>query len=78
MLYAVADRMLCLNRAHCAETDLHLSIVDRTEQEIISYQPKAHAKGEVPPPATELIAPPAMAQRASTPSVRSNKGKRSG
>ncbi len=40
-----------------AETDLHLSIVDRTEQEIISYQPKARAKGEVPPPATEPLAP---------------------
>lgn len=41
----------------CAETDLHLSIVDRIEQEIISYRPKAHAKGEVPPPATEPPAP---------------------
>ncbi len=40
-----------------AETDLQLSIVDRTEQEIISYQPKAHTKGEVPPPATEPPAP---------------------
>ncbi len=43
--------------ANISETDLHLSIVDRTEQEIISYQPKAHAKGEVPPPATEPPAP---------------------
>ena len=43
--------------APCAETDLHLSIVDRTEQEIISYQPKAHAQGEVPPSATEPPAP---------------------
>lgn len=43
--------------AHCAETDLHLSIVDRTEQEIISFQPKARAQGEVPPPATEPPAP---------------------
>ena len=43
--------------ASWVETDLHLSIVDRTEQEIISYQPKARAKGEVPPPATEPPAP---------------------
>ena len=43
--------------AHCAETDLHLRIVDRNEREIISFQPKARAKGEVPPPATEPPAP---------------------
>ena len=43
--------------AHLAEPDLQLSIVDRAEREIITYQPKAQAKGEVPPPATEPPAP---------------------
>ncbi len=43
--------------AACAETDLHLSIVDRLGQEIISYQPRACARGEVPAPATEPPAP---------------------
>jgi tetratricopeptide (TPR) repeat protein len=44
------------------ETDLLLRITDRTGQEIIAYQPKPRAKGEVPPPATE---PPAPADIAS-------------
>jgi len=43
--------------ARLAETDLHLSIVDRAEQEIIAHQPQAQARGKVPPPATEPPAP---------------------
>ncbi len=44
------------------ETDLQLRVVDRDGLEIISYQPKPHTKGEVPPSATE---PPAPADIAS-------------
>jgi tetratricopeptide (TPR) repeat protein len=43
--------------ANTAETDLHISVVDHTEQEIIAWQPKPRAKGKVPPPATEPPAP---------------------
>ncbi|MEI7908677.1 MAG: DUF5107 domain-containing protein [Verrucomicrobiota bacterium] len=39
------------------ETDLLLRVTDSSGTEIISYQPKAHAKGEVPPPASEPPAP---------------------
>jgi len=39
------------------ETDLLLRLTDSSGQEIISYQPKARAKGKVPPPATEALAP---------------------
>ncbi len=39
------------------ETDLHLRVVDRDGDEIIRYQPKPRAKGEIPPPATEPPAP---------------------
>ena len=40
-----------------AETDLQLRIVDKDGKAIISYQPKPHKKGKVPPPATEPPAP---------------------
>jgi tetratricopeptide (TPR) repeat protein len=40
-----------------AETDLLVSITDRTGRELIAYQPKPRVKGEVPPPATEPPAP---------------------
>ena len=40
-----------------------LRVMDRVGREIISYQPKPRAEGEVPPPATE---PPAPADIAST------------
>jgi tetratricopeptide (TPR) repeat protein len=40
-----------------AETDLLLLITESTGKEIISYQPKARTKGEIPPPATEPPAP---------------------
>jgi tetratricopeptide (TPR) repeat protein len=36
-----------------ADTDLRVRVTDHTGGEIISYQPKPAAKGEVPPPATE-------------------------
>jgi tetratricopeptide (TPR) repeat protein len=39
------------------ETELQLCVTDAAGQEIISYQPKARAKGAVPPPATEPPAP---------------------
>jgi tetratricopeptide (TPR) repeat protein len=39
------------------ETDLLLRVSDQTGKEIISYQPKPRVKGEVPPPATEPLAP---------------------
>jgi tetratricopeptide (TPR) repeat protein len=45
-----------------AETNLHLRITDKSGHKIISYQPKARVKGEVPPPATE---PPTPADIAS-------------
>jgi tetratricopeptide (TPR) repeat protein len=45
------------------ETDLLLRVTDSAGKEIISYQPKPRAVGEVPPPATE---PPAPADIAST------------
>jgi len=45
------------------ETDLLLRVVDRTGNEIISYQPKPPTRDEVPPPASE---PPAPGKIAST------------
>ena len=42
-----------------AETDLQLRVTDASGVEIIAYQPKPRAQGEVPPPATE---PPASAE----------------
>jgi len=39
------------------ETDLLLRITDSTGNEIIFYQPKPRVMGEVPPPATEPLAP---------------------
>lgn len=45
-----------------AAPDLELRVTDSSGGEIISYQPKVSAKGEVPPPATE---PPAPADIAS-------------
>jgi tetratricopeptide (TPR) repeat protein len=45
------------------ETDLRISISDRQGKEIIAYQPKPRAQGEVPPPATE---PPLPADIASS------------
>jgi tetratricopeptide (TPR) repeat protein len=44
-------------RSGIAETDLLVSVTDRTGRELISYQPKPRVKGEVPPPATEPPAP---------------------
>ena len=43
------------------ETDLRLTVVDQDGKEIISYQPKPRAKGQVPPPATEPPEPGAIA-----------------
>jgi tetratricopeptide (TPR) repeat protein len=40
-----------------AETDLLLCVTDSAGNEIISYQPRVYAKGEVPPPATEAPGP---------------------
>jgi tetratricopeptide (TPR) repeat protein len=40
-----------------AEADLRLCVCDVAGHEIISYQPKPRAAGEVPPPATEPPAP---------------------
>ena len=40
-----------------AETDLQLRVTDATGEVIITYQPKHRAQGEVPPPATEPLAP---------------------
>jgi tetratricopeptide (TPR) repeat protein len=40
-----------------AETDLDLRVSDSSGNEVVFYQPKSHAVGEVPPPATEPPAP---------------------
>jgi len=40
-----------------AETDLALRVSDADGREIISYIPKPRVRGEVPPPATEPLAP---------------------
>jgi tetratricopeptide (TPR) repeat protein len=40
-----------------AETDLLFRVTDSTGNEVISYQPKLHIAGDVPPPATEPLAP---------------------
>ncbi|HET7625361.1 MAG TPA: DUF5107 domain-containing protein [Verrucomicrobiae bacterium] len=40
-----------------AETDLRISVGDKTGRELISYQPGPRAKSKVPPPATEPLAP---------------------
>jgi tetratricopeptide (TPR) repeat protein len=40
-----------------AETDLQLRVTDANGAEIISYQPKPRVQSEVPPPATEPLAP---------------------
>jgi tetratricopeptide (TPR) repeat protein len=40
-----------------AETDLRLNVVDREGNELIAYQPKPRIAKEVPPPATEPLAP---------------------
>ncbi len=40
-----------------AETDLQISVRDHSGDELISYQPKPPIKQEVPPPATEPLAP---------------------
>ncbi|HEX3798568.1 MAG TPA: DUF5107 domain-containing protein [Verrucomicrobiae bacterium] len=44
------------------ESDLRVTVTDASGRELIAYQPKADAKGDVPPPATE---PPAAAEIAS-------------
>jgi len=41
-----------------AETELRVVVMSAQGQEILAYQPRVHARGEVPPPATEP-APPA-------------------
>ena len=43
------------------KTDLRLSVETSAGTELISYQPKTHGKGEVPPPATEPDAPAEIA-----------------
>jgi len=50
-----------LSKGVC-ETDLLLRVTDSQGRDIIAYQPKPRARGEVPPPATE---PPAPADIAS-------------
>jgi len=40
-----------------AETDLFIRVADRSGRELISYQPKARVRSQVPPPATEPDAP---------------------
>ena len=40
-----------------AETDLQLRVTDANGAETIAYQPKPRVQGEVPPPATEPLAP---------------------
>jgi len=40
-----------------AETDLRVCVNDANGKEIISYQPKPHVKGKMPPPATEPLPP---------------------
>ena len=40
-----------------AETDLTISVRDQNGRELISYRTKPRMKGEVPPPATEPLAP---------------------
>ena len=40
-----------------AETDLRLRVLDREGNELIAYQPKPRVTKEVPPPATEPLAP---------------------
>lgn len=40
-----------------AETDLKISVSDKTGRELISYQPRPRTKSKVPPPATEPLAP---------------------
>jgi tetratricopeptide (TPR) repeat protein len=39
------------------ETDLQVLVTDQAGCELLQYQPKVHAKAEVPPPATEPAAP---------------------
>ncbi|HSY18698.1 MAG TPA: DUF5107 domain-containing protein [Candidatus Acidoferrales bacterium] len=47
--------------AKTAETDCRISVNDRTGCELISYQPQAMKKAEVPPPATEPPEPEEIA-----------------
>ncbi len=44
-----------------AETDVQVFVADQDGRELICYQPKRRTRGEVPPPATEPLAPAEIA-----------------